>query len=74
MVSVMTSASDPSGTPRHRKPEASEQDPESPQGDTVAEASLQAAYEETMARFAAMYEEWHTAHCAIRDAPADLIG
>ena len=74
MVAVMISASDPSGIPRHRKPESSEQDPESPQQDAVAEASLQAAYEETMARFAAMYEEWHTAHCAIRDATADFIG
>ena len=71
----MTSPSYPSESiPRHRRPEASEQDPESSRHDPIAEADLQAAYEQTMARFAAMYEEWHTAHCAIRDATADSIG
>ena len=42
--------------------------PEAPNPGEGEEPSPQAVYEETMARFAAMYEEWRMALRRIRDA------
>jgi hypothetical protein len=71
----MTAATSTADIPGPRQPEApppTEQAPppteEAPQDTDTEEPGPQARYEQAMARFAAMYEEWSRAARAIQDA------
>jgi hypothetical protein len=63
----MTAAEATAGIPAPRHPEAAPADDAPPQ-DQAAQPSVDAVFEEAMAHFAQMYEEWSTAVRAIRDA------
>jgi hypothetical protein len=63
----MTAAEATAGIPAPRQPEAAPPEDAPPQ-EGAAERTVDAVFEEAMAHFAQMYEEWSTAVRAIRDA------